>query len=104
MLCTCALPPAKGLTTLPTIREYATLDATALADLIRRKEVTAAEVVEAAIHHLERAEPHLCGMAERVLEHDLTGWLWTGLIERISQDRRSWTCGEVRRRVRSRWC
>jgi len=22
---------------------------------------------------------------------DLTGWLWTGLIERISQDRRSWT-------------
>ena len=36
--------------------------------------------------------------------HDLTGWLWTGLIERISQDRRSWTCGEVRRRVRSRWC
>ncbi|KOX55276.1 hypothetical protein ADL19_12985 [Streptomyces purpurogeneiscleroticus] len=21
---------------------------------------------------------------------DLTGWLWTGLIERISQDRRSW--------------
>jgi DNA-binding transcriptional LysR family regulator len=35
---------------------------------------------------------------------DLTGWLWTGLIERISQDRRSWTCGEVRRRARSRWC
>ena len=23
--------------------------------------------------------------------NDLTGWLWTGLIERISQDRRSWT-------------
>jgi hypothetical protein len=22
---------------------------------------------------------------------DLTGWFWTGLIERISQDRRSWT-------------
>lgn len=22
---------------------------------------------------------------------DLTGWLWTGLIERISQDQRSWT-------------
>jgi hypothetical protein len=33
---------------------------------------------------------------------DLTGWLWTGLIERISQDRRSWPCGEVRKRVRSR--
>ncbi|MBB5757149.1 hypothetical protein HNR00_001860, partial [Methylorubrum rhodinum] len=31
---------------------------------------------------------------------DLTGWLWTGLIERISQDRRSRTCGEVRKRVR----
>ncbi|MCJ2070980.1 SMP-30/gluconolactonase/LRE family protein [Methylobacterium sp. J-030] len=37
-------------------------------------------------------------------EADLTGWLWTGLIERISQDQRSWTCGEVRRRVRSRSC
>ncbi|MHC2001808.1 hypothetical protein ACYQR9_15410 [Methylobacterium sp. CM6241] len=35
---------------------------------------------------------------------ELTGWLWTVLIEKISQDRRSWTCGEVRRRVRSRWC
>lgn len=35
---------------------------------------------------------------------DLTGWIWTGLIERISQDQRSWTCGEVRRRVRSRSC
>ncbi|KAB7783541.1 Mobile element protein [Methylorubrum populi] len=35
---------------------------------------------------------------------DLTGWLWTGLIERISQDRRSRICGEVRRRVRSRSC
>ena len=35
---------------------------------------------------------------------DLTGWLWTGLIERISQDRRSRTCGEVRRRARSRSC
>ena len=22
---------------------------------------------------------------------DLTGWFWTGLIEKISQDRRSWT-------------
>src|SRR6478735_3829943 len=32
---------------------------------------------------------------------DLTGWLWTGLIERISQERRSRTCGEVRRRARS---
>jgi hypothetical protein len=28
----------------------------------------------------------------------------TGLIERISQDRRSRICGEVRRRVRSRSC
>ena len=68
MLCTCALSLSKGPTTLPKIREYATLDATGLADLIRRKEVTAAEVVETAIAHLERAEPHLCGMAERVLE------------------------------------
>ena len=35
---------------------------------------------------------------------DVTGWLWTGLIERISQDRRSRRYGEVRRRTRSRWC
>ncbi|KQT86658.1 hypothetical protein ASG60_14405 [Methylobacterium sp. Leaf469] len=41
---------------------------------------------------------------KNTLVTDVTGWLWTGLIERISQDRRSWTCGEVRRRVRSRWC
>ncbi|APX84467.1 hypothetical protein BV511_06905 [Methylorubrum extorquens] len=40
--------------------------------------------------------------ARRRLELDLTGWLWTGLIERISQDRRSRTCGEDRRRARSR--
>ncbi|GAB6969888.1 hypothetical protein JCM16408A_06360 [Methylobacterium phyllosphaerae] len=25
-----------------------------------------------------------------IIATDLTGWLWTGLIERISQDRRSW--------------
>ena len=35
---------------------------------------------------------------------NLTGWLWTGLIERISQDQRSRACGEVRRRARSRLC
>jgi hypothetical protein len=40
----------------------------------------------------------------RTCSPDLTGWLWTGLIERISQDRRSRTCGEVKRRARSRWC
>ena len=43
-------------------------------------------------------------MTIAVLGIDLTGWLWTGLIERISQDRRSRTCGEVRRRARSRLC
>jgi hypothetical protein len=36
------------------------------------------------------------------LTPDLTGWLWTGLIERISQDRRSRTCDEDRRRARSK--
>ncbi len=35
---------------------------------------------------------------------DLTGWLWTGLIERISLDRGSRTCDEDRRRARSRSC
>ena len=41
-------------------------------------------------------------LVSRLLVGDLTGWLWTGLIERISQDRRSRTCGEDRRRARSR--
>ena len=31
------------------------------------------------------------GRRDEGVQTDLTGWLWTGLIERISQDRRSWT-------------
>jgi len=46
---------------------------------------------------------HLRGLLH-AQDLDLTGWLWTGLIERISQDRRSWTCGEDRRRAQSRSC
>lgn len=35
---------------------------------------------------------------------DLTDWLWTGLIERISQARRSGTYDEIGKRVRSNSC
>lgn len=37
-------------------------------------------------------------------EIDLTGWLWTGLIERISLDQRSWERSEDGSRTRSRSC
>jgi len=30
------------------------------------------------------------GRPQMQIAADLAGWLWTGLIERISQDRRSW--------------
>src|SRR5260221_3053129 len=39
--------------------EVATLDATALAELVRRREVTARELVDAAIDRLERLNPEL---------------------------------------------
>ena len=48
--------------------EYQTFDATALADLVRAGEITPAEVVEAAIAHLEAIEPRLAGMAEWTLD------------------------------------
>jgi len=35
---------------------------------------------------------------------NLTGRLWTLLIERISRDRRSRRCGEIGKRARSRSC
>ncbi len=39
--------------------ELARLDATAQADLVRRREVKPAELVEAAIHRIERVNPKL---------------------------------------------
>ena len=42
-----------------TISEYSSYDAIGLADLVRRREVTAAELVEAAIERIERHNPAL---------------------------------------------
>jgi amidase len=53
---------------MSTIVDYTTLDATALAELVRRREVTSAELVEAAIERLTSVEPKLAGMAEWTLE------------------------------------
>ena len=39
--------------------ELATLDATAQAELVRRKELTALELIEAAIVRIERVNPRL---------------------------------------------
>ena len=50
------------------LEEYALLDATDLARLVRHREVTASELVEAAISRLERAEPRLTGIVEWVLD------------------------------------
>ncbi|HYF53334.1 MAG TPA: amidase family protein [Salinarimonas sp.] len=47
---------------------YASLDATALAALVVRGEASAAELVEEAIARIERAEPVLHAMTERVFE------------------------------------
>jgi amidase len=47
---------------------YLGMDATALAELVRQREVTPAELVEAAIARLELVEPQLAGLAERVLD------------------------------------
>ncbi|HEV2604621.1 MAG TPA: amidase family protein [Microvirga sp.] len=47
---------------------YTSHDATALAELVRRREVTPAELLEAAIARLEEVEPRLSGMAERTLD------------------------------------
>lgn len=43
-------------------------DATALADCVRRREVTAAELVEASIRRAERLNPHINAIAERLFD------------------------------------
>src|SRR5919112_1617720 len=48
--------------------DYITLDATALADLVRLRHVNPAELVESAIARLEQVEPKLAGMAEWTLD------------------------------------
>lgn len=46
------------------LREYAELDATALADLVRRGEATAVELAELACQALDRVNPHLNATAQ----------------------------------------
>ncbi len=48
--------------------EYAALDATALAALVARREVSPEDLVEAAAAQIEAAEPRLSGMTERTLD------------------------------------
>ena len=50
------------------VRLYADSDALALADLVRRKEVTATEVVETAIHLIERLNPVLNAVVLRTFD------------------------------------
>ncbi len=49
-------------------KEYVTLDATALAELVRQRQVSSAELVETAIERLHLVEPRLAGMAEWTLD------------------------------------
>jgi len=48
--------------------DYVTLDATALAELVRQRHVSSAELVEIAIERLTQVEPKLAGMAEWTLD------------------------------------
>jgi amidase len=48
--------------------DYITRDATALADLVRHRQISPAELVEVAITRLEQVEPKLAGMAEWTLD------------------------------------
>jgi amidase len=48
--------------------DYITLDAMALAALVRQRQVSPAELVEAAIVRLEQVDPKLAGMAEWTLD------------------------------------
>jgi hypothetical protein len=50
------------------VEEYVTLDATALAQLVRQRQVSPAELVETAIERLTLVEPKLAGMAEWTLD------------------------------------
>lgn len=53
--------------------DYTTRDATALADLVQQRQVSPAELVEAAIARLEQVEPKLAGMAEWALDRTTGG-------------------------------
>ena len=50
------------------LEEYTLLDATALAELVRSRQVTPAELVEAAVERLEFADAKLAAMSEWTLD------------------------------------
>jgi hypothetical protein len=53
---------------MPNLTELTWLDATALADLVRRREVTPLELVEAAIERIERVNPQLNAVIRPMFE------------------------------------
>jgi amidase len=57
------------MTTVSAAEQVATLDATAQADLVRRGEVTALELVEWAIERIERLNPALNAVVTPMFEH-----------------------------------
>ena len=66
-----------------TFDEYAKYDALGLADLIRQKEVSPAEVVEAAIDRIEQENPRINAVVERQFN-----------TARATAADRSWPCSE----------
>ena len=62
-------PILSGACALPLADETAFLDATAQADLVRRKEVTPTELVEAAIGRIERVNPQLNAVVTEMYDH-----------------------------------
>ena len=54
---------------MATHTDFAVLDATAMAELVRRKEVKPIELVDAAIEHIERLNPSLNAIVTPMYEH-----------------------------------
>ncbi len=57
--------------------DYVTREATALAALVRQRQVSPAELVEAAIERLQQMEPKLTGMAEWTVVRPLSLFRWS---------------------------
>ena len=53
---------------MPRFAEYASYDAMGLAELVRQREVSAAELLEEAILRIERVNPALNAVVERLYE------------------------------------
>ena len=51
------------------VDDFARFDAIGLADLVRRKEVSATELVEAAIARIERLNPHINAVVATMYDH-----------------------------------